>query len=225
LAPAQESQAPAIRTGIKDQIQKITAVLVDYDAKIDGNNKQIAEISKRADLSDADRKKIEQLDDSSEKAKLEILNVRSNLEEVRAALGAQGDDIGELKKSLDRLVTERGKLAPIKEVVERLANAPEEFKAFTDIRMELNDGGKGWLITLVGVKGGKKIPLAHRTVRVSRQFLDGEPKEQQKVVTDENGQAPISRGDWRKVPKGHNLRVDFDGDKDYRPSGYDSRHT
>ena len=213
---AQQSQAPAIRSSIKEQIAKITIVLMDYDKKLETNSNQLKELAKRNDLSEAERKKLESFVESNEGVQLELLSVKTSIEELNVTTKKQSDDIDGLKAALETVASQKDKLNSVKISLERLANAPEDFKAFT--RMSYKGSSKESRIDLEASIGGKRIPLVDKKVSVSLQYKDGPLTGTEEFKTDTDGIVRVAKISVRGMPAPTYRVFRFDGDANNRPS-------
>lgn len=203
---------------LSSRVLDLMSVVTEMKSQLKSVPKELAEMS--PSVSGPDQRKIASYLEAIEAMNTKLSTFGTKLDDLGARL-KKGERLNGIGTELESLTTE---LAGEKVQVVRLASAPQEFKIFTRLTFKAINGAKDFQVTLTAESAGKKIPLSNRPVRMSRQFLDGDPKPLETLTTDENGQFIISRQGRRSVPNGHNLRFDFDGDKQHRKSFYKSSY-
>lgn len=194
-------------SALKEQIETI-------GKKVESANKELTSTS--GNISETDRQKHTDYLNESAAAREEIAGVRKAIEKIAALLG-KGEQKGNVAEEVQSLSE---KVVQLRAEAARLEAAPQEFKAYTKISAVGYNGSRDLLITLFANKGGKRVPLANRSIRLSRQYLDGDLNVLQTGTTDADGNFIIPMPRWRGMPPGQHLVIEFAGDKQNRPSSF-----
>lgn len=203
---------------IRIQTESTLKALEGVHAKLSTERAQLSKLEKRTDLLEGDKTKIAGLTADVQKAQIEALASKADLEIVKNSLTKNNASVEDLKKQIVQLQTQTGSLNDLTATAQKLSKAVEEFKAFTSMNRNAERGSIG--VGLEARRDGKKIPLSGKRVTVSLQHKDGPLEKLMDVTTDSDGVARIARPNVRDRPYPMFAIFGFSGDDTNRSCSF-----